>query len=94
MIYNNKSKSKNILKIISNNIDRLVTLMYGFMILAIFMILVFFSEIDYAKKALSQNYLPTLVLMLFGMVFIVGLFEICQKIYLSFKNWLIFLCHF
>lgn len=60
-----------------------VSLLYGFMLGSILVICIFFSFIDFGRKSHSEGYLPPIILMVFGVVFVSGIFALCGKLRLD-----------
>lgn len=54
--------------------------MYGLMMAGIAAVCVLFSGITFGKSEYCANYLPPLLLMVFGVVFLFGLFSFCEQL--------------
>lgn len=64
---------------IVNTLQRLLSPIYGVMLCGIVSICVLFSDIDFAGDHLSRRYLPPVILLGFGIVFICGIFTLCKR---------------
>lgn len=67
-------------KSITDGIQNILTLVYGLMMSSIILICIFFSHIEFARSEYSRNYLPAVLLLMLGMVFISGLFTFSKGI--------------
>lgn len=69
-------------KTITDSIQNILVLGYGLMMIAIILICIFFPHIEFARNEseLGRNYLPAVVLLMFGMIFISGLFTFSKGI--------------
>lgn len=63
---------------IANAAQKCIKLLYGFMILSILICCVLFVDIGYGRD-IHNNYLPTLILIPFGMIFMFGILTCLEK---------------
>lgn len=63
---------------LANAVQKSIKLLYGFMILSILICCVLFVDIGYGRD-FHNSYLPTLILIPFGMVFIFGILTCLEK---------------
>ena len=63
---------------LANSAQKSIKLLYGFMILSILICCVLFVDIGYGRD-IHNNYLPTLILIPFGMIFMFGILTCLEK---------------
>lgn len=63
---------------LANAAQKSIKLLYGFMILSILICCVLFVDIGYGRD-IHNNYLPTLILIPFGMIFMFGILTCLEK---------------